>query len=293
MNCGAQAFNLERAPAEILIVLDRSGSMSMNVNGVAGSKWVNMTAALNDTLMATDSTVQWGFKLFPDPDGCNVADPVNVPIAAMNFATISAAISATQPNGNTPTALAMNKAVAYLQTSTTTTPKYIVLATDGEPNCGVRVGGNGNNNGGTSDAPAAIMAVGAAAAAGFHTFVIGVATTGTAADTTLGAMAVAGLEPRAVDPKYYPVASRADLVAALGLITGQVTSCFFPLSQAPPASSDVTVRVNGMTIPRDASHTTGWDLTNNGVQIYGSYCDALKGGGAGDKVEVVYGCFIP
>jgi hypothetical protein len=289
-NCGAKAFNLERAPAQIVVVLDRSMSMNMPVVGGMGSRWTNITGALNETLMATDSSVLWGFKVFPDPGGCTVADGVNVPIAAMNSMPITTAIQGIAPSGNTPTALAMTKTVEYLKSLGTNTPKYIVLATDGEPNCrGGGIFGGGQDNAG------AVMAVAAAAAEGFHTFVVGIATAMTPADTTLGDMAMAGMEPRPVDPKYYPVANRADLVSALGLITGQVTNCIFPLDQLPPAPTDVTVRVNGTVVPRDPAHATGWDLTANGsaVQIYGSYCDMLKASGAGDKIEIVYGCFIP
>jgi hypothetical protein len=288
-NCGAMLFNLERAPAQILIVLDRSGSMNEIVPPIVGTKWVNVTAALNETVTATNDSVLWGLKVFPQPTGCVVADGADVPIAAMNSAPIAAGIQAVTPVGSTPTALAVTKAAAYLQGLGTTTPKYIVLATDGQPNC--RAGGLG----GSMDPDGAVMAVQAAATAGFHTFVVGIATTGTEADGTLNNMATAGLEPRTTDPKYYPVTSRADLVAALGLITGQVTNCVFPLNQLPPAPADVTVRINGMVVPRDTGHMMGWDLTsNNGaVQVYGSFCDTLKASGAGAKVDIVYGCYIP
>jgi hypothetical protein len=286
-NCGAKAFNLERAPAQILIVLDRSGSMNEVVMGTMGSKWVNVTTALNETLTATNGTVLWGLKTFPLPTGCIVADGVEVPIAAMNATPIATAMQPIVPNGSTPTALAVTKAVEYLKGLGTNTPKYIVLATDGLPNC--RAGGQ------AMDPDGAIMAVTAAAAEGFHTFVVGIATAMTAADTTLSQMAMAGLEPRAADPKYYPVANRADLVGALGLITGQVTNCVFPLDQLPPAPTDVTVRIDGMTVPRDPAHMTGWDLgaNNASVQVYGSFCDALKNSAGGAKVEIVYGCYIP
>jgi hypothetical protein len=288
-NCGAKAFNLERAPAQMLIVLDRSGSMAEVVPPVVGTKWVNVTTALNETMTATNDSVLWGLKLFPQPTGCIVPDGVDVPIAPMNAGPVAGAILTAAPNGSTPTALAVTKAVEYLKSLGTTTPKYIVLATDGLPNC------KANGGGGAMDPDGAIMAVQAAAAEGFHTFVVGIATAMTAADGTLSMMAVAGMEPRAGDPKYYPVTSRADLVAALGLITGQVTNCVFPLDQLPPAPSDVTVRINGMVVPRDPNHMAGWDLTSNAssVQVYGAYCDMLKAAGAGAKVDIVYGCFIP
>src|SRR3954453_12771410 len=134
-NCGAKAFNLEKAPAQILIVLDRSGSMNEIVTGTVGSKWVNVTGALNETLTATNGTVLWGLKTFPAPTGCAVADGVEVPIAAMNATPIATAMMPIVPNGSPPTALAVTKAIEYLKGLGTNTPKYIVLATDGLPNC--------------------------------------------------------------------------------------------------------------------------------------------------------------
>ncbi len=291
--CGEMAFNLQRSPAQILVVLDRSGSMTQMVTGIPNSKWDNVTAALNDTLTATNAAVEWGLKVFPKPgpgaEGCVVADGVDVPIAPMNAMAITGAISAVTERpinnaGSTPTTVAVTKATDYLKSLATTTPKYMVLATDGQPNCA-----NGFNG---DDPVGAVNAIQTAAAAGFHTFVVGIATMGSAADITLNNMAMAGMEPRTGDPKYYPISSRADLVATLGLITGQVTNCVFPLTQPPPATGDVTVKVNGMALPRDPSHAQGWDLTGNAVQVYGAACDQLKGG-AGDKIEIVYGCFIP
>jgi hypothetical protein len=291
IKCGEMAFDLKRAPADLLVVLDRSGSMEQVVTGVTGSKWSNVTSAINDTLMATDNTLGWGLKIFPSPGGCAVADGAEVPLAPHNYMPIAGAIQPMIPNGNTPTAAAINKSVAYLKSLTTQTVKYMVLATDGEPNCAG--GGGGLFGGSASDGPGAIAAVAAAAAAGFHTFVVGIAT-GPTEEMTLNGMAMAGLEPRMGAQQYYPVASRADLVAALGLITGVVTNCLFPLDKVPPAPNDVTVKVDGAVVTRDPMHANGWDLGAGAktIQVYGAACDALKAN-AMAKVEVVYGCYIP
>jgi hypothetical protein len=291
MKCGEMAFDLKRAPADLLVVLDRSGSMGDMVAGVVGTKWTNVTSAIDDTLMATDGTLGWGLKVFPSPGGCAVADGAEVPLAPHNFMPISTAITPIIPAGNTPTAAAITKSVDYLKTLTTPTVKYMVLATDGEPNCGAAGGGIFGRSPG--DGPGAVAAVQAAAAAGFHTFVVGIAT-GPVEEMTLNAMAMAGMEPRTGASQYYPVASRADLVATLGLITGVVTNCVFPLDKAPPAPNDVTVKVDGNVVTRDPMHANGWDLAAGArsIQVFGAACDALKAN-AMAKVEVVYGCYIP
>ena len=66
----------------------------------------------------------------------SVTSNIDVQVAPNNAAAVTAAITATTPDGNgTPTGDAINAAVAYLKKLTDTNPKYILLATDGEPSC--------------------------------------------------------------------------------------------------------------------------------------------------------------
>ena len=102
--------------------------------------------------------------------------------------------------GNTPTRNAENGAAAYLSRLTDSSPRFILLATDGLPTC------LATDTPGSDDSAGATASVGAARASGFPTFVVGISTRGTA-DPTLSAMANAGGLPRAGTPSYYPVAS--------------------------------------------------------------------------------------
>jgi hypothetical protein len=284
-NCGEKTYALMRTPAELLLVLDRSGSMRMSAPGSLNSKWVDVTGALDETLMKTDSTVLWGLKTFPNLATCTVDDGALVPSAAGNYATLSTAIKAQTPDGNgTPTTAALQKAVAYLKTVTSKNPKYLVLATDGEPNCQDGITPN------TPDELRAVQAVKDAAAAGFPTFVVGIAA-GAGANTVLNDMAVAGMQPRTADPRYYAVNTRQDLITALGLITGQVSNCIFPLDHDPPSPDLVSVTVNGMKLSRDAAHGNGWDFApgNKSIQLFGAACDVVKMGN-NDQVSITFGC---
>jgi hypothetical protein len=189
------------------------------------------------------------------------------------------------PLGNgTPTRYAIQKAVAHLKATPTNTPRYILLATDGEPNCA-----DGMTND-LVDADGAVEAIRVAAMEGFKTFVVGIATQFGNANMTLNLMADAGGEPRAGDPRYYPVASRAELVNALSLITGKVADCVFPLDKLPPSPDDVAVDVNGMRVQRDPAKMNGWDYTanNRAIQIHGAACDAIKTANA--QVKITFGC---
>jgi hypothetical protein len=277
--CGLQNYTLERLPPEILLVLDRSGSMRQPVPGSGTDRWTETTAALDDVLKQTSAGVSWGLKNFPTTSACNVSAAVEVPVAPTNYAAVGGAIKATLPNadtGGTPTGAAMRSATAFMKTLQSKNPKYIVLATDGEPTC--------------SDMP--LPAITEAVAAGFRTFVVGIATAGTGAHATLNDMAVAGMEPRA-DPatRYYAVSNRQDLVGALTQITQRVTNCTFPLDKAPPSRDDVAVNIGGKRVARDQNRQNGWDYGagDRAVQLYGPACDMVKTGNI-SSVEIIFGC---
>jgi hypothetical protein len=211
---------------------------------------------------------------------------------AMVWPKIMSSAPGTGTGGGTPTTLALQKAVAYLKATPSMNPRYLVLATDGEPNCAAGGGGTRRGGGGfgANDDAAAIKAVGDALAAGYKTFVIGIATSGTA-DTTLTQMATAGGEPRMATPPYFPVSSRQDLIDALGVITGLVTDCVFHLTMPPPSPSDTAVNVGTNRVPRDPSHMNGWDYgaANKTIQFYGPACEAVKAA-AGQNVQIIFGC---
>ena len=300
-SCGLQSFDLERKPAEILLLLDRSASMKDPPDGApSGSapKWDLIIPAVKKVIMDSDMSVHWGLKVFPEGNGSecvagSVTNKIDVPIAPMNAATVVNAINMTTDEGNgTPTGDAVNAAVAYLQTLTSTNRKYILLATDGEPSCA------GTSQGSSSARPFAVTAVTNAANLSFHTFVVGVATTKDSATTVLNDLAVAGKEPRAgLLTRFYLGSTQNDLSAALAFITGQASSCIFPLNPPPPVKDDPTklgvyFTSNNTKIPHDPAGQNGWtylNAENSSLQVYGSWCDMIKSAGS-DKVQITYGC---
>ena len=285
-NCGLTHFAVERLPPSALIVLDKSTSMNDFAMGLlaclfgkCNSKWTDMTNALTSTVTATQGTIDWGLKFFPSDDACGVDDNVAAPVAPNNAMAVNAAIAAKKPSGATPTRLAIESAGRYLMGLTTPNPRYVVLATDGLPNC----------NGPQSDADdaATIMAVTNLAAAGIPVFVIGVGTLGNG-DATLSAMAKAGGKPRAADPAYYPVTTSADLSAALAVIGGQIVSCTLPIMD-PPDPTNIAVEADGARVPHSA--TEGWDYGPSGmtIELSGTWCTNYQNGMIKD-VQTIFGC---
>jgi len=278
-NCGLTTVKLEAKPPEIMMVFDRSSSMNMIVPGTMNTRFTEASAALTDVLAKTNATVLWGLKLYPTGAMmCNINPGVEVPVGMMTGPMVTMAVTGAVPGmpTGTPTHTAVTMGADHLKTRTTTNPKYILLVTDGEPNCG----------GGPTGS---VMAIQAAATAGFHTFVVGIATAGTTADGVLNDMAMAGGEARMGATKYYPATLRDELVTVLTQITGQVTNCIFPLSKQPPSPNDVAVRVGGMRIERNMMNGWEYGMGMQSVVLYGAACELAKSG-KGGEVQIIFGC---
>jgi von Willebrand factor type A domain len=300
-SCGVKTFGLSKIPPDLLIVQDKSGSMAdlpddstcrraMQATCLPMTKWPQITAAINQVVMQTQDSIRWGLKFFADDDQCAVNDGAVVPIADKNAAAIATAIAAQMPGGSTPTRAAITSAGAYLTALPDPNPKYILLATDGLPNCApAQIGGFGFGSQ-ADDSVGAIQAVKDVAAMGIPVFVVGIGTVA-GAQTTLTSMAIAGGEPQAADPRYYPVVSTAELVTVLGTIGGMIGSCSFGLGTAPPDPNNIAVTANGMKIPKDTAHTNGWDYGagQTSIQLFGQPCNDAKAGKLQD-VQAIFGC---
>jgi len=327
--CGLQNFDVERKPAEILLLLDRSKSMIEDTTSDGTTlKWNAVLPALKQVIMDTDAAVSWGLKTFPEGAGSecvagSVTSNVVVPVAPMNAAAVVGALNdtanqATQPQGNgTPTGDAITAAYNYLRTLTSTNPKYILLATDGAPSC---AGTTKDSSTARTFAVQQVMNA-STAAPPIYTFVVGVATNSSSETTTLNSLADAGGRPRAgLLTHFYLGNTTSELTAALAAITGAAATCTFPLNPPPPVMNDPTkvgmyfppsgaptactstagcpggqVCINDvcmLKVPYDTAMGNGWsytDTNNTAAQAYGGWCDMIKASGA-NTVQIIYGC---
>jgi hypothetical protein len=297
-NCGVQNFQLiQGATPDLLIIQDKSGSMSDDANDMPlsgqknpSSKWMQMVTAL-EQVVQTETSIHWGLMMFSNDNMCGAPTQPDVAPAAGTAAAIKTALDGAGPGGATPTTASINNAVSWYQSGKgpdgTGTPQYLLLATDGEPNCG-----GGGGFGGGADDPAAIQAVANALTAGYHTFVVGIGGN-TGADSTLSSMAMSGGEPNttAGQKPYYSVSSTSDLVTVLNTIAGQIVSCSYTLMMAPTDPSLVSIDGNGNQIPRDTSHMNGWDFGpgNLSINFYGPACMQLQQGVI-TQINAVFGC---
>jgi hypothetical protein len=268
----------------MLLVLDRSLSMTWSIaadsNCAAGAancsdRWTAVKAAVTATVNATPN-IEWGLELFASPNGgnCGVTNAPQVPIGANSGATMQTQIAAVAPSSYTPTAAAINVATAYLQTVTDGNNKAILLATDGEPNCG-----RGQNSS-TSDLPNTLTALAAAKAAGFPVYVIGIGPSG----ANLTSMAQAG-----GTGDYYPATSTQQLSDALSKISTVVGTCSFTAASPPPDPTLVSVYVDKQLVPQDGNNGWTFGATTSTILLTGTYCDNVMSGSS-TQVEILFGC---
>jgi hypothetical protein len=259
----------------------------------ATTKWPQVTDAINEVVQQTETTIRWGLKVFPDTGACTVGDMPAVGIGDKAAMAIATAITGQTPKGGgTPTRAGITTATAYLANLPETNPKYILLATDGLPNCG------SVNNNNLADDTATIAAVMDSAGKGIPVFVVGIATSGGTvnSEATLNMMAMAGGRPQVGAQAYYPVASKQMLVDTLKMIQRKIASCEFKLAKKPPYPDMVAVTGNGTNIPKSA--TAGWDYGSpdqTSIVLTGTYCDQLTAGTITD-VQTVFMCepvFVP
>jgi hypothetical protein len=308
-NCGLQNFALDRRPAIVVLLQDRSTSMRNEIDDVP--RWTMTVNAVKPVLQQTQAGISWGLKFFPDGGRCLVPAGVNIEPAVSNAGAINARLDAIRIEQNasdnnglwdgTPVAPALRQTAAYLSSLPSDKQKYIVLATDGQPTCagGDRLTGTGGNPD-SDDHPSGPAAVAEVVAQGIKVPVIGIAFSETWDPTdlddnevTLNNMAKAGGMARPTDPAYYAANSSAELTAAFGQITGILISCTFDLKgMKPPSPNDVAVKIDGVKVPRDTTHTEGWDYdaAMANVVVYGQACEGLKGIGATNNVQIIFGC---
>jgi hypothetical protein len=282
-NCGSQTSSTTRQPADILLVLDRSGSMDFSTTDDTNcrssptsctARWPALTAAVSTTLTNTAGSISWGLKLFSSSgSACGVNNGVEVAISATSVPAIQAKVDTTTPGGNTPTAQAVTAATAYLKTVNDQNSKYILLATDGEPNCAA----NGSSE---PNVPATIDAITAAKSAGFLVYVIGIGPS------------VGNLDNFAEfggTTNYFPASSPQALTAAFAAISKAVTTCTFALAQTPPDVNNIAVYLDGKIAAKDP--VNGWSLGGNSqtVVLNGTTCDLITSGAA-TQVKVLFGC---
>jgi len=287
--CGLQELTIDPIPPNMLLVLDRSCSMRNQVAGV--SKWQAAVTAIDLLTTNFAGDIRWGLALFPDTVTPNCGQgAIAVPVGPGNETSIQglldAALQTTDPNypdGPCVTNIdtAMQQAAGEPAFDDPTRASYVMLITDGmQAGCSLAGG----------DAGTTQIITDLHGQRGVDTFVVGFG--GGVDGAQLDIFAVAGGQPLPGSPRYYRADNAMELEMQLAAIAGLVIGCQFQITTPPPAGAELYVFFdNTVAVPRDPSHTDGWDYDpiTMTLTVYGSYCDQLRSG-AVTSVDVVFGC---
>jgi hypothetical protein len=296
LSCASSTQQAALVPVNLVVLLDRSGSMGDGVNGDPALKWNPVTAGLGAFFADPQSAgMNASLQLFPAAtDQCNpsVYYFAAVPERALpDGQSFAAAMAATTPSGDTPTRPAILGAIDYAKDVRDATPgsrTAIVLVTDGDPD--------------VCDSSVANVSLEVAKVAStIKTYVIGVGQSLSSLDMIAQA---GGTDHPTLVSVGDPAQTKSDFLAALQQIRGLVLSCEVPLPAPPPGMALDFNSVNVLFTPSSAPATqllydsacangVGWryddPMKPTEVQLCASSCDAVRHDHGG-RLEVVFGC---
>lgn len=311
--CVRSRVTLEQRTPEILFVVDQSRSMENNLLGEPAEpgetrRWDILGDALVAALRDREDDLGFGVLMFPDaPDpissieqACRVNNALELPLGPADLAGLDRLFDNETPIGGTPTAAALRTARGFVEGAPEGVQRFVVLATDGAPNCNPEPPILPPACFCTSDDidtcldpevgpfqclddTAAVDAVTALSTEdGVPVYVIGIDDPRRPEfAATLDAMALAGTRPRPEGGRrFYDVQAPADLDDALETITQSIEECVFYLTRGVDPLELETLEFEGQVLRRDTSQSEGWDITNEAageLSLFGSTCAFVAG----------------
>jgi hypothetical protein len=310
----------------LYLVLDRSGSMAQPFAGTTRRKWDVVTSALLDlssgALRKLGTRVTVGATTFPGATACAAGAEVFAPALGgdITYRGLATLLDSVSPIGGTPTASTLTAVRTRLKGLPT--PAYVLLATDGGPNCahtpcsaatcednidGLSYGKQpcdasfnccdpskvpatpGDEWSNCVDQSNTVLAISSLFGDGVKTFVVGVPGSEAYA-SILDAMADAGGTARTgTGPHYYAAADPTELSAALSAIAAKVvTTCTITLADVPPDALSTNVLLDGDVIPQDPVDGWTWGPGRTSVILHGASCDRVNTGVS--SIQVATGC---
>jgi hypothetical protein len=266
----------------VVLVVDRSGSMHINPIGPGLTRWDGLLMVVDGVTQAYENRINFGGKWFPSAAGgcldmdskCAVTPWFDVVPAELNNQTLMGHLESLAAYGScsTPTQSAMEESRGAMDAFLGPGGEgAFMLIIDG----GVTDFCPGNDQAGT------IAAIESAAAAGIPTYVVGI---DAQASADANAYAIAGGVPNP-DPgyNYYPGDDLGQLENALDAIASELAPCELQLTTAPPAVGATEVIVDGVPYPMidetECASMTGWHFSDPqpSVTLCGGACDAFQG----------------
>lgn len=289
--CARVSFTAKPTTPSILLLLDGSGSMNNDFGSTTRWRAVKeaLTAPTTGVVTQLQSKAYFGSMVFENINKSTCPQLTTRPRALNNVAAIRSDLGDnSNPNSGTPTAKAMEAAVASFSAPTNPvpagSPKIIVLATDGRPNpCSTPADGEY-----LEEQQKVEDTAGAAYAAGIRTIPLSVASGMQDAHLQRVANRGAGVQPGQPSVPLYKANTPAELKTAFDAIIGGAVTCDLTVTgtidEAQAAGGEVKLN------DRPLTYGTDWQLVgNNIIRLLGASCTELKTA-ANPKVDGTFPC---
>ena len=301
--CEWAFFTVELARPDVMLVLDKSGSMVANPAGLWDhdadpntpkiTRWNSLYQVVQLVVTDYNDSINFGANLFPstaavakyDASACVVGANVEIPVAPKNKDAILNGIPMagdTTLKGGTPTAAGLTAALAHLKTLDPQVPAAMLLVTDGAANCAS--GAQPPPLFEMYDQNAHTIVKDAWNNDKIPTYVVGIDTKDVVSDNSqdgnpnatntyakLNELAIDGGKPKD-DPteKFYNAVNQIQLKAALDIIAADALSCLIPLESQPGFPESTKVKIKGAEIPMvtDCASENGWVYEMDMMGLY-------------------------
>jgi hypothetical protein len=318
--CNDLHVKYEKLIPTVLLLVDESGSMFENQypTGSNTSRWVVLRNAILDPagfLKTLEGKVRFGLATYTSDNNNLGTCPImsaKTTIALGNAATIEAAYPGVNKpysyKGDTPTAAAIKASAKVLAGVTDPGPKYILLATDGDPDDCKQADPNCGQDESVAETQAAFMQK-------IGTFVIGISDDVHAVFLQDIANAGAGLpvvrhtgpncDPNQPPPylgtyataatmnaPYYAPANQAALATALNTIIGNIRSCVLEMHGkiVLEKAGDGKVHLDGKVLT--FNDPNGWKVVDaTHVELVGQACSTLNSEDT-PQVDITFPCDV-
>ncbi len=253
-------------------------------------RWAPAVSALKSLTMMFQTKVSFGLTIFPGEGAGRGSECTTgtqrVPVGLNTATAIATALDASGPAGYTPTSATLQEVLKQVQAKKTSPdaevpPQYVLLVTDGSPNC---VGPNAAND--PMAHQATVAAIDALAKAGVKTYVIGY---DASFDPKL-AMQLTEYAQHGGTNNFFAVQDGPSLVSKFTEITSVAAECTYTLDMEPADKKYVRVELDKMAIKNDDMN--GWSIMGKTVTLNGDACTQLRDGSKVHTLAVTVECKI-
>ncbi|HKO92140.1 MAG TPA: vWA domain-containing protein, partial [Polyangiaceae bacterium] len=284
-------------PATVLLLIDQSQSMAFEFG--ESTRWDVLRQSIVDPeqglLASLDASTRVGLMIytgqggFANPLGCPLITQVDFAIGNVDQARSVYLANEPMFRGDTPTGESIDRAALALGAIAGAGPKYILLATDGEPDtCQQPKPSEGM--------PQALQAAQRAFAQGLRVYTLGVSD-GLGPDRVQQmANAGAGKDPNLVygvdtgaEPPLFANSDPRQLAQQLAGVIGDVRTCTIDLGTDVTTQGALEGRLvlDGQALARDERN--GWTFVDERtLSIHGAACDKILGDG--ERLQVRFPC---